>query len=185
MRIIAGSYKNRMIHAPRTKSLDSSTSMTREALFNILGEEILETRFADLYAGSGSVGLEAISRGAARVTFVENQKKIASTIRHSLKILNISRDQARVWVNDVFKLAESNNEWVHWDIAFLDPPRMVKEDFLDKLVRRGVLGNEKLIVVERPVENCTQISSKLLPLLDYRVYGKASLFFFEGSYTFL
>lgn len=179
MRIITGEFKNRMIHKPRTKSLKPTSEMMREALFNILGDEIIGARFADLYAGSGSVGIEALSRGAQRVTFVEKSQQIAKTIRETLKHFQVDRDRARVWVNDVFKLGENPSEWSNWDIAFLDPPRMVKDNFLDVLVAHEILGSERIIIVERPVENCTPIRSEYLHLLDRRSYGKAEFYFFQ------
>jgi len=179
MRIIAGEYKNRMIHVPRDRSLEVLSEMMREALFNILGDAIINARFADLFAGSGAVGLEALSRGARRVTFVEMRRPTAETIRQTLAVFQVEQDRARVWTSDVFQLGANPSEWSEWDIAFLDPPRRVKDNFLDDLVDRGVIGFEKLIVAARPVEKSAEMDSNRLRLLDRRIYGKAGFCFFE------
>lgn len=75
LRVIAGEFKNRTVSVPRSKSANVVTEMIREALFNILGDMVIGARFADLFAGSGVVGIEALSRGASRVTFIDNEKK--------------------------------------------------------------------------------------------------------------
>lgn len=179
MRIIAGEYKNRTIWLPKSKPDGMMTDMTREALFNILGGEIAGARFADLFAGSGGVGLEAVSRGAMRVTFVERKRLFARCVIDNLRRFNIDGDQARVWENDVFQLPTPSSEWAQWDIAFLDPPRQVKDNFLDTLVRREILQPGMLIVVNRPLDRSTTLRSDLLTLIDQRVYGKAALFFYS------
>ncbi|MEW6234784.1 MAG: RsmD family RNA methyltransferase [Candidatus Omnitrophota bacterium] len=182
MRIVAGEFKNRTIHVPHDRSLETMSEMVREALFNILGDAVVDARFADLFAGSGSVGLEALSRGASRVTFVEMRRQAADAIRKTLEVFQVDKDRARVWTSDVFQLGGNSSEWSDWDIAFLDPPRRVKDNFLDDLVDRGVIGSEKLIVAARPVENCAEMGSNYLRLLDRRIYGKACLFFFGRYY---
>lgn len=179
MRIIAGQFKNRVITAPQGKKNAAISEMVRESLFNILGSAVIDARFADLFAGSGSVGLEALSRGASRVTFVEKKKRAADDIRNSLAQWNVDLDRARVWNNDIFQLGQNPNEWAEWDIAFLDPPHKVGDNFLNTLVSRGVLVPGTLVVVLRPVDNPPSLNSGAFRLLEERRYGRSALFFYS------
>lgn len=179
MRIIAGEFKNRTIKTPRGKSIGTITEMVRESLFNILGDHVVDARFGDLYAGSGVVGIEALSRGAKRVTLIDKERKNAQLIKSNLSELDISKERARVWHNDVFQIADSESEWAEWDIAFLDPPHVVKENFLDALINVGVVQPGQLIIIKRPSEGQPILKSDYLSLLDQRNYGKADLYFFS------
>lgn len=179
MRVIAGDLKNRVIVKPRNKSVSTTSEMVREALFNILGNEIIDARFADLFAGSGSVGLEAISRGAKRVTFIENQRGVARSIRKTLELMSVSKDHARVWESDVFSLRENPSEWAVWDIAFLDPPIKIRDNFLDILLDRGTLVPGTLLIVQRPVDFPPSVQSGEVQLIDQRQYGRSALFFYQ------
>lgn len=179
MRVITGEYKNRVIHAPADKSVVATTEMLREALFSILGDGVIDSRFADLFCGSGCVGVEALSRGAKRVTFVEKKRQIAETLRRTLSYLEVGNDRARVWQNDVFQLGRNPSEWADWDIVFLDPPPVVKDNFLDILYNHGTLNPNCLIVVQRPAERVSEIGSERFRLLDKRVYSKGVFYFFS------
>lgn len=181
MRIIAGTHKNRTIQEPRLKPHERMTEMAREALFNIVGAAVVGVRFADLFAGSGIVGIEALSRGAAQVTFVERKRPFVKQLRNNLAHLSIGADQARVWENDTFLLPESDNIWAQWDMVFLDPPLQMKDDFLDILVRREILRPHQLIIVHRPIDRAGQLKWSELELLDQRSYGKSALFFYSVS----
>lgn len=179
MRIIAGRWKNKTIHYPRMRSLDVMSDMSREALFNILGSDIEGARFADLFAGSGGVGLEALSRGAERVTFVERKRQAAQSIKDSLEAFDIGLDEARVWQSDVFQLNDNPSEWAEWDVVFLDPPHNIKDNFLDTLVARNIVAEGVLTAVHRQGEHATAPRTDSLHLLDERRYGKSALFFYE------
>jgi 16S rRNA (guanine(966)-N(2))-methyltransferase RsmD len=96
----------------------------REALFDFLGARILDARFLDLCAGSGAVGLEALSRGAAHVTFVERSAKICNFIESNLKRCEVPQQQAEVVRGDAIEFLRqpTMRESAVWDIAFFDPP---------------------------------------------------------------
>lgn len=178
MRIIAGELKNRVIHC-RGKNQETASEMVREALFNILGGAIIDSRFADLFAGSGSVGLEALSRGVGRVTFIEKRKLAVGDIKRTLSQISIGLDRARVWEDDVYRLGQNPSDWAEWDIAFLDPPHKVGDNFLNTLVSRGVLVPGTLVVVLRPVDNPPSLNSGAFRLLEERRYGRSALFFYS------
>ncbi|HQH71054.1 MAG TPA: 16S rRNA (guanine(966)-N(2))-methyltransferase RsmD [bacterium] len=179
MRIIAGELKNRIIFKPPERGLATTSEMVREALFNILGEAVVDSRFADLFCGSGSVGLEALSRGAQRVTFVEKKRSIAERVKQTLAHHGIESGRARVWLNDVFQMGENPSVWAQWDIAFLDPPLKVRDNFLDILAARGILVPGTVIAVQRPADFPPVFRSGNLRLLDQRKYGRTALYFFS------
>jgi 16S rRNA (guanine966-N2)-methyltransferase len=125
MKIIGGRYKGRNFYMP--KDIRPTQSMAREALFNMLGQDLSGFSFLDVFAGSGAVGLEAISRGAANVAFLEKDAKNAELIRDNIRLLNIdhlSRDLTiEVLHLDAFAgikvLAEQGRQF---DVIFIDPP---------------------------------------------------------------
>ena len=84
MRVIAGSHRVRRLNAPQGSSLRPTSDKVREALFSILGPRVSGSRFLDLYAGTGAVGIEALSRGALVVTFVESDPKAMQAMHHNL-----------------------------------------------------------------------------------------------------
>ena len=90
MRISAGEHRGRRLHAPRGKSTRPTSELLRQALFNILGGRILNARVLDLFAGSGAVGLEALSRGAASATFIESERHAVESLRANVAALNIA-----------------------------------------------------------------------------------------------
>lgn len=130
MRIISGEAKGRVLKTREGKGTRPTDSRSREMLFNILGPRVQEARFLDLYAGTGSVGLEALSRGAAFCVFVEQNAGAAQVIRDNLKALGW-RERAQVWhtpLKSAFRRfaelleADENHSEARFDIVFADPP---------------------------------------------------------------
>lgn len=130
MRIIAGEAKGRVLKTREGKGTRPTDSRSREMLFNIIGPRVQDARFLDLYAGIGSVGLEALSRGAAFCVFVEQNAGAAQAIRDNLNILGW-RDRAQVWhtplksaMRRFAEMLEENpqHEEARFDIVFADPP---------------------------------------------------------------
>lgn len=151
MRIIAGRYRSRRLKSPLPAGVRPTSDRLRETLFNILGDRVIESVFLDAYAGMGGVGLEAISRGASKVYFVERSVKACEAISSNLDLLEIGRS-CRIFRMDsdyAFKEFEENNE--RFDIAFLDPPYDRKDLYkndLESLGSRMLLAPEGLVVIE-------------------------------------
>src|SRR3984957_18655353 len=91
MRVIAGTYRSRLLQSPRGTATRPTSDRLRETLFNILQPRIAGSRFVDLYAGTGAVGIEALSRGAAHVWFAENAAPALAALRDNLKALKLTR----------------------------------------------------------------------------------------------
>ena len=134
MRIIAGQYRSRVLEAPVGMSTRPTSDRLRETLFNVLAPRMEGCAFADLYAGSGAVGLEALSRGAARVVCVERGPAALKALRGNLARLGV-KEGVRVEAASVaawLKRAQGP-----WDIVFLDPPYDAEEEYERAL---GALG---------------------------------------------
>jgi 16S rRNA (guanine966-N2)-methyltransferase len=124
MRILEGKYRRRPLQSLPSQIVRPTARRLREALFDFLGAKVLDARFLDLCAGSGAVGIEALSRGAGHVTFVERSSKICGYIRSNLERCEVPKDQAEIVRGDAidFLYRIMMRECLMWDIAFFDPP---------------------------------------------------------------
>ena len=119
MRIISGLYHGRRIEAPSGMDVRPTPERVREALFSILGGDLRGLSFIDLYAGAGTVGLEALSRGAHRVVFVEKNRKALAFLKRNLENLG-NPPEARVLAADAKEVWP--DKFAGADVVFLDPP---------------------------------------------------------------
>src|SRR5438105_11291012 len=153
MRVIAGNYRGRTLRSPPSMQVRPTSDRLRETLFNILAPRIEGTRFLDLCAGSGAVGIEALSRGAAHVTFVDRSRKMYALIETNLKSLDVSDDLIEVVSREAleFLRRRAKMEEVPFDIVFFDPPyAMDYETVLDYVGEHAtrILAEGGVIVVE-------------------------------------
>ncbi len=122
LRITAGAFRGRIIQTVPGQAVRPSPAMLREALFNIIGPRIAGSRFLDLCAGSGAVGIEALSRGAAHATFVDSHPASLAVIRRNLQSLG-ALERATILRRDAADApADLARRGDHFDTAFLDPP---------------------------------------------------------------
>jgi len=124
LRVIAGEFRSRRLKSPRGDEVRPTPDRMREALFNVLTPSIADAVFADVYAGSGAVGIEALSRGARRAIFIERSRIAAEVIRENLAALGIE-DRAEV----IVKKAATALETLIADIAFVDPPYALEREY--------------------------------------------------------
>lgn len=131
MRIVGGTFKNRPLVAPKGKNTRPTSSRLREALFNICQYNVEGARFLDLFAGSGAMGLEALSRGAANATFVDSSKESIRCIEKNCAAFDVSK-QATIARGDVFKIVQGLvSRGKQYDIIYVDPPYAAKVDGVD------------------------------------------------------
>jgi 16S rRNA (guanine966-N2)-methyltransferase len=153
MRVIAGTYRSRQLSAPRGSATRPTSDRLRETLFNILAARIAGCRFADLYAGTGAVGIEAISRGAAHVWFAEKAEPALAAIHANLKALGIARGftleqkGAGALLERLAKAAQTSVSTPELaassellDIVYLDPPWEAEAEYSSAL---HLLGSER------------------------------------------
>jgi 16S rRNA (guanine966-N2)-methyltransferase len=164
MRVIAGEFRSRVLQAPRGTATRPTSDRLRETLFNVLGPRVEGSRFVDLYAGSGAVGIEAISRGAEFVWFAENEKAAVRAIRDNLSALKIA---GRFALEDrgVGKLMNSLLEKQRAaDIVFLDPPYEDAAAYADTL---GWLARYAEVLLADGAVVVAEHARKLAPAARY------------------
>lgn len=123
MRVIAGTLRGHRLYGPRKFALRPTSDRVREALFSILGNRLTESRFLDLYAGTGAVGIEAVSRGAAHVTSVESNRDALKVLQQNLEFCHIVGDEIAVRDRTVQQFLNHPDLWNGpYDIVFADPP---------------------------------------------------------------
>jgi len=147
MRVIAGKYRSRPLRSLRGLDIRPTSDRLRETLFNILtsgdSERLAETVWVDLYAGTGAVGIEALSRGARMVYFVEESARAANLVRQNLGLLGIEADSFEVMERDVLAgLRRLDAQAVACDFCFLDPPYRLHEAYAETL---GFLSQSRLL----------------------------------------
>jgi 16S rRNA (guanine966-N2)-methyltransferase len=168
MRIIAGTYGGRTLKAPKGDSTRPTSDRVREALFSILGNRVQDARVLDLFAGSGALGLEALSRGAAGATFVDSAPAAVRAVRDNLAALEtgaqVRREDALRFLGDAARAGR------HYDLVFLDPPYRLAERLGRPLsdALPAVLAPGAVVVAESDRRAPLALT---LPLHDERRYG--------------
>lgn len=149
MRVIAGTAKGRRLKAPPGERVRPTTDRVKEALFSSLQPYLLDASVLDLYAGSGALGIEALSRGAAHATFVERHERTASILSENLAAADVT-ERATVTVADVVD-AVRRPAGAPFDIVLADPPYKTEDDELKVLLAelRPHLADDAIITVER------------------------------------
>lgn len=155
MRVIAGIYRSRILKSLKGLALRPTSDRLRETLFNVLAPNITGSRFVDLFAGTGAIGIEALSRGASEVVFIENHAPAATLVRRNLESLGV-RTGATVLAIDALRglamLATRKMEAAPgFDYIFLDPPYAAAKDYarvLEFLGSADLLAPSGMVVAE-------------------------------------
>lgn len=187
-RITGGAFKGRILSSPpnaRTRPMQGSL---REALFNILGSTTLESRVLDLFSGTGSVGLEALSRGAESCVFCENYLPALKVLQRNIETLGVA-DRVKILKTNLLARAPfPGTELGPYSLVFLDPPfamhdtesRRDLSPLVERLSMQGLLEAEVTLVLQQrkgqsPLENLG-----ILRLVDQRHQGSVVLNFFQN-----
>ncbi|WP_079709343.1 16S rRNA (guanine(966)-N(2))-methyltransferase RsmD [Paraliobacillus ryukyuensis] len=150
VRIIAGTYKGHRIQAVPSNATRPTTDKVKEALFQMIGPFFEGGQFLDLFAGSGGLGLEALSRGMHRGIFVDQQSKAIQTIHANIKSLHL-KDRTEVYRTDAFRaLKAAGKRQLEFDYIFLDPPytKIAYKKLLEHIESNGLCHRDTLIVCE-------------------------------------
>ena len=181
MRIIAGEFRGRVIKSPPDSRTRPTSDRLRETLFNVLAPRIEDSRFLDLCAGSGAIGMEAISRGAAHVTFVDRSRKACALIEENLDLLKIPEDQTDIHALSAENFVGRKHE-VGWDIVFFDPP--YENNYALVLFEFGspestLLSGDGIFIAEHHTKNVLPDAAGLLRRWRILKQGETSLSFYE------
>lgn len=181
MRIIAGQFRSQPLSAPKGWNTRPTSDRLRETLFNVLAPRIEGSIFADLFAGTGAVGIEALSRGANFVHFAENSKLALATLRSNLERFPVDSQFAVDPAGTIPLLRRLAKRNIALDLVFLDPPygdAAGYRDTLEFLAGSSILSDGAVVVAEHARR--TPLASQYARLTRYRVLeqGDASLSFF-------
>lgn len=148
MRVITGTARGRRLETLEGEDVRPTTDRVKEAVFSIIQFETEGRAFLDLFAGSGQMGIEALSRGAASAAFVDSSKKSVDTVKRNLKTTKLEQ-QAKVMHMDWQSFLSMNSQ--RFDIAFLDPPygTGILQDALERLTEH--MSNTGIIIAENPL----------------------------------
>jgi 16S rRNA (guanine966-N2)-methyltransferase len=176
VRVIAGAYRGRTLRAPPGRATRPTSDRVREALFSIIGD-VEGMRVLDLFAGSGALGIEALSRGAAHAVFVEASWRTAAVIRANLRALG--EPPAEIRVEDALRHITKVAGQATYDLVFADPPYSSATHLGESLSERlpGVLHERSLTVTESDKRAPLALT---LPLVDERVYGDTRIAIHRG-----
>lgn len=176
MRVIAGRYKGRRLKAPTWEGLRPTSDKLRETLFNILAPRIEGARVLDGFAGTGAVGIEALSRGAAHVTFVEQDRRALALIAGNVQACDEAADYT-IETGDVATLLRSRA--AAYDVIWLDPPyNSESADALDAAA--AALAPGGVVVLERATRREPEVPESLARARDVKS-GDSTLTFFTRS----
>lgn len=181
MRVIGGSAKGVYLKAPRGRLVRPTSDRVKEALFNILQFEIAGSKVLDLYAGTGSLGIEALSRGAQLAVFVEKNPLALRFLKENLNRSGL-KEKATVYglsVDDFLdQMIGCKN---YFDLIFLDPPYKIKPEKLKAVLEKAakLLNDGGVLVLEHKTKLAVDCPEHLLSLNDKRAYGDTSLSFFK------
>ncbi|MEE8125603.1 MAG: 16S rRNA (guanine(966)-N(2))-methyltransferase RsmD [Nitrospirales bacterium] len=182
VRIIAGQLKGRKVPTLPGKDIRPTSLRAREALFSILGTQIRQACLGDFFAGTGAVGIEALSRGADRVLFVEQSPAAAATIQQTLTQFHLS-SQNRVLIEDV-ALAIQNPillRWQPFDVLFIDPPYRLEHSqaILNKIEKADCVAPNGQVIYEHCSKVIPPSSIGCWTLTRTARYGDTALTFYH------
>jgi 16S rRNA (guanine966-N2)-methyltransferase len=181
MRVIGGDARGRRLKVPKGRNVRPTAARVKEALFNILPRDLSGVKVLDLYAGTGNLTIEALSRGAAEAILIDSSAQSARAIRQNLCRLNLVA-RTKVWVTPVTRAARSlAQRGETFDMIFLDPPygQRLVEKTLRVIAEGGLLRESGILIAEHSIRDPIEQSYGSLISHDQRRYGDTLLSFFK------
>ncbi len=177
MRIISGKYRGRVLSAPKSKLTRPSSSLVRGAVFNILQDRVEGAEFLDLFAGSGLVGLEALSRGAKNITFVEKENNALDALTKNIKALGAESESTILRGDAFFHLKNLGKKKKKFDIIYIDPPYLkgMIQDCLILIEKGDLLKEEGLLFYEESSKDTEEYRMSGCAIVDKRSFGNTNL----------
>ncbi len=162
MRVIAGKARRMSLITPKGSDVRPTTDRIKETLFNMIQNEIEGSRFLDLFAGSGGIGIEALSRGASGCTFIEKDKEASLCIRKNLETTHFT-DVSNVYQADVMSALSTLVRGSKFDIVFMDPPydQGLERSVLSILGRSDIIDEDTLVICEAGINTDMSFTSDL------------------------
>ncbi len=182
MRVITGRYKGHRLFAPAGKNIRPTTDRTKEFLFSYLGDKIRNTYFLDLFAGTGGVGIEALSRNAAQVVFVDNSYKACEYIKKNLGKVG---ESSPVYVqSEKGFLLQARKQQLKFDFIFCDPPYNYRlfYDLLQSISQGGILQENGSVIYESGTKEQT-IQHEAFKIIKEKIFGDTKITIYQLNET--
>ena len=181
MRIIAGKYKGRVVKFPNSKLVRPTTDKNKESIFNYLvhSMDFDGIRVCDIYAGSGSLGLEALSRGAGEVHFVEKDFHVSKMLRENISSLK-AEDECRIFRMDAMRFSKMTDN-IRYDLIIADPP-FFKDDIhivVRNVMERKLLTDDGIMLVERSIQTRSK-DEESFGFEAFKRLGDSLIYLFEN-----
>jgi 16S rRNA (guanine(966)-N(2))-methyltransferase RsmD len=178
MRIVAGKFKSRRLSYPKSKTIRPTMDRVKEALFNVLGNDLTDMRVLDLYAGSGALGLEALSRGAASVVFVDSASPAIRAIKQNIEELDVAEnvEVIKMRVFEVLDIFNRNKR--EFDLILIDPPYNtdLTKKTLMKIYGFDILARNGKLVIEHSAHDQLPCA-KHIEIVTHKKFGETHLSF--------
>jgi 16S rRNA (guanine(966)-N(2))-methyltransferase RsmD len=180
LRVISGEFKGRKLEKLEGMEIRPTSDRVKESLFNMLGIKLYDCAFLDLFAGTGGIGIEAYSRGAEQVVFIDESAKsikVLKTNLDKLKILDAVEVYNTDYINAISKLAIDHRKF---DIIFIDPPYLkgYAQNALEAISEHHVLHEEGIAIVEHDIADKMPENAGKLNLTRQKKYGSTMLSFY-------
>ena len=179
MRIIGGSMRSRTVIAPKGNDTRPTLDRTRESLFNIIAGDCPQARVLDLYAGSGALALESISRGAQSAVVCDCSREAAKAIRQNIEALRVQEQVRFLYMQDKQAVAQLAREGERFDLVFLDPPyRLSTDPACAQMAEGGILLPGALVIIEHDA-HVTPAPGIGYTMIDQRKYRDTMISFYQ------
>ena len=196
MRIIAGKFKGTILYGPTNTKIRPLKDMVRESIFNFLihsnkiSFQLEQSNVLDLYSGTGSFGLECLSRQSSKVVFVEKEKKAVKILEKNIEKLG-EKNKTRIFVNNIFsaieKVSKYKDAWIaglNYNLIFCDPP--FKDTNINKLIEliivKNLIKKNGIIILHRHKDAKEKLTNSF-KIIDERVYGRSKIIFGQPVLT--
>ena len=182
MRIISGKFKGKKLILPKDKNTRPLKDLVKESIFNLLKHsnkikiDIENSLILDLFSGSGSFGIECISRGSQNVYFFENYSKAIEILQKNLS--KLKKNNYKIFKADCFMFFDSNEKInKKFDIIFIDPPykEIRVNNLLEKILEKKLLKNNGILIIHRHQKDKLELTKKI-KMIDIRIYGNSKIY---------
>jgi 16S rRNA (guanine966-N2)-methyltransferase len=187
MRIIAGQWKGLKLEGGKNIEVRPLTDRIKESVFGILGDSVIDANMLDLFAGSGSFGIEALSRGAAQITFCEKIPAVANQIKKNLIKTKCEEEKYQIVISDVFKiLPHLFNRNLIFDIIFVDPPfrDQINQSFLTSLSEFNLLKRKGILIYRHHKKELVEEKNDFFEVYRSKKYGDSIVKFYRKIQTY-
>jgi len=181
MRVIAGIAKGKKLYAPKGVDVRPTSDRVKESIFNIIGQRVIDLRVLDLFAGTGNLGIEALSRGAEIAYFVDSKQEAIRLINKNLEATGFLENAVVIRADVDNAIKRLSRDGLKFDLIFLDPPYRISVSFLDAILymlASDILIDNGLLVLEHSAKNEPRVIDSI-EIESTRIYGDTAVTFYK------